>query len=465
MRIQIIYPGMLDEGGSHVLLARESLYSLTPAYLAALLPDGHEVTILDDSVERIDFDAEIDAVMLTTMSCRAERAYQIAAEFRKRGKPVVMGGIHASLFTEEASRHVDAVVVGEAENIMAGLVRDLEVGSLKPRYQSNELPDLTGLPTPRYDLIRRENYWLTFDQLQVLRGCPHRCRYCTVSMMMGTRFRRRPISDVLRDLEQCLPIVFFIDDNFFSNRKYSLELLRSMKGMGKLWGAQGTTVMAFDDELLDAAVDSGFTFVYIGIETINKAALEYVGKGVNIAHDPGEAVDRLSARGVSVWASMIVGFDGEGPDADSMLLDFLEAHKVPFLFPYILTPPPGTDMYRDLEEQGRILKRPWRFFDGMHATFKPKNMSAAEMEQMYWRLLERFYSPASIMKRTLWPPHLVPFLVNIMFHKKMAERLHPCGGMKKLGPISKLEPLMARFIESPSVRRLMQKTSAAGRKS
>lgn len=453
MRIFLINPGKLDEQGRPLKFHKEMCFGLTLPYLAALIPERHEVSIIDDSVEEIDFDASVDAVMITAMTSRADRAYQIADRFRDKGKQVVMGGVHATFLPEEALGHADAVVAGEAEEVMEELIADLESRRLKGVYKSGGFPDLAGLPPPRYGLMNWENCLYPTYPVQVIRGCPNRCRYCTITRMMGARFRRRPIADVLKDLLTAGRFVFFVDDNLFSDRDYALELFKAMKGMGKIWGAQGNIRVVFDDQVIEAARAAGMIGLYFGIETVDREALRAMNKNVDLAVDPGEALDRFRSRGLTACASMMLGFDTDTRESGDLMIDFLEKHKVPFLFPYVLTPLPGTDYRRELEEAGRLLPVPWSMLDGSQVAFQPKNMTRLELQEMYWESLSRFYSSPSIIKRLTLPPRLVPIIVNYINRAKLRHHVHPWEGMTSRMGSPLIVPLIQRVVGSSFIRK------------
>jgi radical SAM superfamily enzyme YgiQ (UPF0313 family) len=206
MRLLLVNPCALDDNGQPIQPSREISYGLTLPYLAALIPQQHQVKIIDENVEPCNPDDPADAVLFTAMTSRVDRAYELAAEFRRRQVKTVLGGIHASVLPEEALNHVDAVAIGEAETIMPELIGDLGSGRLRERYLG-ERTDLIGLPTPRYELMNFPRYLFRADPIQVVRGCPNRCRYCTVSAIYGASYRYRPVGDVLRDLERASDFV------------------------------------------------------------------------------------------------------------------------------------------------------------------------------------------------------------------------------------------------------------------
>ena len=453
MRILLVNPGMLDSGGRYFPLVKEYMYGLTLPYLAALIPPRHEVRIVDDNVEAVDFDTPADAVMLTAMTYRVDRAYWLAEQFRAQGVKTVLGGIHATFLAEEALDHVDAVVVGEAEGVMEELMGDLESGRLKGIYRSEGRPDLAGLPMPRHDLVDPTKYFFRIYPIQTSRGCPYQCHYCLVRKVFGAKHRRRPIADVLAELSRLGPYVVIVDDNFFLNREYALELCRAMEGMGKIWGAQANLSLAMDEELLEASRKAGLLHLFVGLETLDRDVLWTMNKSVNLDLDYAEAIRRFRAKGIYLLASVMFGFDTDTKSCGEEMVAFLEEQKVPFFNPFILTPLPGTDLRKEMEEAGRLLDEPWYKFNSMNVTFRPKSMTPEELEAMYWRSLHRFHSPRSIAKRHLFPPQLFPILFNFTNRRKLKYRLHPLEGFPWNAGPSRLRAQTERIVESEWVRR------------
>jgi radical SAM superfamily enzyme YgiQ (UPF0313 family) len=328
MKLLLISPGLLNDNGEPVRVARDIMPGMTLPWLAGLIPARHEIRIINDSVEGVNFDEPADAVLLTGMTSRAERAYQIAAGFRERGVTVVMGGIHATLFPDEVGARVDTVAVGEAEGLIEELIEDLESGRAKPRYEAERRMDLSGLPPPRYDLIKKNLYLVQTDPIHVMRGCPHRCRYCSVHLLYGPKIRLRPIPEVLRDVARAGRFLAFIDDNLMADHEYALELFRALKPMRKIWGMQADISIGTDPELMAAAKQAGCVMLYFGLETLDQECLLSMNKRVNARTDMGQALTTLRRAGIGVMASCMVGFDQDTPESMDELLAFLEKHRV-----------------------------------------------------------------------------------------------------------------------------------------
>ncbi|GAG81765.1 unnamed protein product, partial [marine sediment metagenome] len=234
-----------------------ALPPLNLLYVAALTPKDVEITLVDEHVDRIDFEEEVDLVGITSLTATAPRGYEIADEFRKRGVKVVLGGIHSSALPQEAIQHADSVVIGEAENLWPEVIEDFKKKRLKKFYQSSQKPSLENLPLPRRDLLQGKRY-LTKNFIMTTRGCPFDCDFCSVTRFFGKRHRFRPVGDVIKEIESLKGnFTVFADDNVIAHKKYAKELFKALIPCKKRWFSQADLTMAQDEELLKLAVQSG----------------------------------------------------------------------------------------------------------------------------------------------------------------------------------------------------------------
>ncbi|PID58789.1 B12-binding domain-containing radical SAM protein [candidate division KSB3 bacterium] len=438
---------------------------LTLPHLAALTPDDIEVKLTDEAVEPIDFDAAVDLVGITVNTYLAPRAYEIAAEFRRRGVPVVLGGVHPSLYPDEARRHADAIAIGEAETIWEPILRDAERGKLQPVYRATEFCDLKDLPLPRRDLLKQDAY-LTTNTIQTTRGCPFDCDFCSVTDFFGHTYRCRPLPEVLHEIETLdlnRPLVF-VDDNIIGRPQYALELFNAMKSYKVRWGSQCSINLAKHPTLMKAAKDSGCVAMFIGIESISQENLRDVHKGVNQVDKYYDAIQRIHDHGISINAGMILGMDHDDEGIFERTLEFLEKTKIEYATFHILTPVPGTILYRRMEEAGRIIDRDWSKYNGGHTVFKPKHMSPEALEEGYYWTYHQFYSMRSILKR-IAAPKLEMFYklaLNLaykrMIHRfpkgelpEIAKLLHSMNGEVHAIPSVNTKGLIPRTIEATQI--------------
>jgi radical SAM superfamily enzyme YgiQ (UPF0313 family) len=375
--------------------------------VAALTPDRYRVVLVDEVVAPFRLE-EADLVGITAFTSSVSRAYEIAALYRQRGTPVVLGGIHASMCPDEALRFVDAVVVGEAERAWPEVLRDFEAGRLQRLYRG-ETGSLAGLPVPRRELFSPE---YLFASVQTSRGCPMDCPFCSVTSFNGRTFRQRPVEEVLDELagiEQ--PFVFFVDDNLLGHGKEAearaIALFRGMveRGLRKSWFCQASIDFARNEEVLAWAARSGCKMVFIGLESEHPDELRAMGKKLNLHASYAEAFRRIHRHGIAVLGAFIFGSDAETPETMERKARFMLRAPVDVLQTTVLTPLPGTRLFEQLRAEGRLLHAPgpeaWPRFDMTELTFRPRRMNAQEFQRAHDRQQGRIYSRWTLARKFL----------------------------------------------------------------
>ncbi|HTT68925.1 MAG TPA: radical SAM protein [Gemmatimonadales bacterium] len=370
---------------------------LSSLYVAAAMPPGVETRVVDEDVEPVDFEAEADLVGVSFMTYNAPRAYEIADEFRRRGKTVIAGGYHPTFLPEEAARHFDAVCVGEAEANVPAMLADLAAGGLRKVYRRESGP-LAGLPVPDRSLIRRGAY-ITPDAVQATRGCPYACTFCSVAAFCHHSFRTRPVEEVADELAGLGRRVLFVDDNIIGDRDYALDLFARIAPLGKQWCSQCSVRIADDPRLLEAAARSGCIALFLGLESLSDGNLGAWRKTTNRAGDYARAVTRLHAAGIGVYAGFVFGMDDDDAATFERTLAFLDTAHVDVLQCTILTPFPGTPLFDDLERQGRIRTRDWELYDFGHVVFEPRRLSPEALLAGASWVESRFYSRRAAWRR------------------------------------------------------------------
>ena len=390
--------------------------SLSLAVVAAATPEKWETALHDEGFGPVDLDDPADVVALTGMTAQATRAYEIADAFRARGKTVVMGGFHASNVPDEALRHVDAVVVGEAESVWPKLLADLEEGRLQKLYTPSGLLDTAAIPVARRSIFDGKGYLLT-NTVQTTRGCPYDCEFCSVTAYFGRKYRKRPVEAVLAELTEMRKrgsYAFFVDDNIVVDRAYSLKLFRGMKGLGMKWLSHASLDLAEDPELLLAMGESGCIGLFVGFESLDEGALKAMGKKTNHVATYLDAVKAFRDSGIGILGSFVLGLDGDGPDVFERTLRFCEKARLPAAIFPILTPYPGTKVRERLLAEDRILSSDWRDYDMEHVNFRPKGMTVEELQAGYNRFTKDYYRMMEIVYRAFKQPNAVATITRLM---------------------------------------------------
>jgi radical SAM superfamily enzyme YgiQ (UPF0313 family) len=374
---------------------RFSLLSLLT--VAAETPDDVEVTIVDEQLDDIPWNGDHDLVGITCMTAAAPRAYEIARRFRARGIPVVLGGMHPTFRPDEASRHADAVCVGDAEGVWPRIVADAAARSLRGIYRADAPACLTGLrPLPRH-LLQRSRYG-TVQAVQATRGCPNRCAFCAVSAFHGGSFRQRPVGEVVAEIAS-LPERFFIfvDDSLTADLDYARELFEALRPLGKRWISQSTLTVTDDPSLVRLAADSGCVGLFVGLETFSEHNLTSVDKGFNRVADYRERVGCLHEHGIGVEAGIVFGFDGDDRGVFGRTLALLDELEIDMVQVSVLTPLPGTPWHDRVAD--RIFDRDWANYDYHRVVFEPRGMTAAQLQIGHDWVTSEFYRPWRIARR------------------------------------------------------------------
>lgn len=370
--------------------------------LGALTPEGYRVTVADENIERLRTDDQPDLVGITVKVDGMHRAAQIAAQYRRRGIPVVMGGIHATACPEDCLKTADAVNIGEAEETWPLILRDASRGQLRRTYRNTAPVNIDKVPVPRWELLNRQAYLFT-NTLTISRGCPWRCEFCYSSAEnVDSRYRMKPIPNIIREIESLgVRHVMFIDDNFIGNPAQTQRLLSEFKSMGITWHTAVSADIGRHETILDQMAEAGCKSLFIGFESIGRSNLMQARKQQNRVDDYDDTIARIHQRGMMVNASLAFGFDHDGPEVFAATLDWLVRNRVATMTAHILTPYPGTVFYRRLLADGRIIDADLRHYDTAHVVFRPRGMSPAELESGYRWIYRRFYSWTGIMQR--WP--------------------------------------------------------------
>jgi radical SAM superfamily enzyme YgiQ (UPF0313 family) len=376
--------------------------------VAGLTPRGHEVILCDENVEPIDFDTDADVVGLTGYVVHSRRLFEIAAEFRRRGKFLVAGGPFASLCPEELREHVDVLFVDEAEYTWPRFLADYAAGTWQREYRQDDKPSMHDSPLPRFDLLKVDRYRTM--TIQFARGCPFNCEFCDIIVMYGRRPRTKSVPQVMAEVDEVhrlgVPNIFVVDDNFIGNKKDAKELLRALAAWQAAHGypielmTEVTLNVAQDDELLALMREANFSTIFVGIESPRAASLQETHKTQNLRADILDSVHRIQQAGMEVMAGMIVGFDSDDPSIFAEQFRFIQDARIPVSMTGMLNAMPKTPLYTRLARAGRLIAQSVgdQF---VFTNIVPGGMSRLQLYEGYRDLLQRLYSYRHYRRRTM----------------------------------------------------------------
>ena len=414
MKIELISPAVEENA---------PIPNLALPLLAALSPPDVKISFTDDLLTPIDLKKglkEVDLVGITVLTKTALRAYQIADTYREKGVPVVLGGIHPTALPEEAKEHADTVVIGEAEEIWPHLIEDARARNLKAFYRQDGFIDPKRIPRPRREILPRKGYF-PLDVVQVTRGCPFRCEFCSVRKFFGDTYRFRPIPDIIDEVKT-LPhrLVMFNDDNIIGDPSFSRELLNALVPLKKKWFGQASLSGLKGVENVELLSKSGCIGLQIGFESLSKPNLIQSHKYQNNPTEYREIIDTLHRFGITIWGSFIFGFDEDDPSVFEETVRFAVEAKLFSVVFAILTPYPETDFYQRVKREGRLIQDRWWLIERPEESaphFVPKKMTGEVLRQGWKKAWKEFYSLPSIVKRFQWdyPSTLANRLVYVPF--------------------------------------------------
>jgi len=366
--------------------------------LEGLTPPEHSVEMVEEEIEDINLDAECDLVGISCMTSNAPRAYYLADEFRRRGKKVVMGGVHPTILPDEALGHADSVVIGEAEGVWEQVLEDARNGRLQRRYHK-PFPSLENYVPIRHRKGTKKRLFGTVP-VMTTRGCPYNCDFCCVHDIFGRKIRHVPVANVVRDIIDSEGKTFlFLDDNIIGDPKYAKELFRAIKPLNIRWGGQASISFVRETEMMRLAAESGCIGLFFGLESVSKSQLQTMRKSLKEIEQVEEAIKKVKDFGIHFHASMIFGFDDDTVAVFPETLDFLSKNRVGSASLNVLTPYPGTKTYLKLKGEGRLITDNWRYYDHNTVVFRPKHMSPLELQVGRLWAVQEFTKLTAAMKR------------------------------------------------------------------
>ena len=418
MHIKLIQPKMHMRPMDTHLKTRMSpplgLYTI-----AAMFRDSHKVTVENENVQDLTMDDRPDIVGISVNVDSLPRALEISDAYRSRGIPVVLGGIMPTLAPEMVPEDsVDAICIGAAEGTWPDIISDLGSGSLKKVYRCSRALKGENIVPPAYDLIPKSDY-LYSNIFHTSRGCPFRCDFCYNSSP-ERRYLNRPVADVLEEVKASgIRHVMFIDDNFVGNPKWVREFLPELKKLGIRWNAAVSINVVDIPGMLDLMRDCGCMGLFIGFESINPSSVDGVHKVQNDVAKYEYAVEEIHRRGIMINASFVFGLDSDTPETFRMTLDWIVKNRIETVTSHILTPYPGTELYRRMQEEGRLLTTDLNLYDTAHVVMQPKNMTQEELYKGYLWIYDQVYSFRNIIRRMPKSRRQIPsYLMFNLFYRK-----------------------------------------------
>jgi len=405
VKLSIIQPTTYTTDERLFQTGKRRMMSLSLPYLAGLTPPEWQVSLIDERLQPVNFDASCDVVAITVWTRFARRAYEIAAVYRERGIPVLMGGPHTYFYADEVAQHCDAYAIGEADAIWAKMLADAASCRLKKVYRQQPLPDMRGLPLPRYELVDFSHYpWPRVFQVQTTRGCPFGCDFCEETILYGKKFRSRPVAELVEEMNYVKHlgsrVVFFADSVFAGTRRNCQQVLEALVPLKMKWASLWPMNYCADDTLVKLARASGCLHLNMGMESVDEETIRSMKKRQNRVAHYDQALHNLRRHGISYSLNFVFGWDTESGSVYDATLKYLEDNQVPMAFFNILNPRRGTGVYAELKQAGRLIDSGnLNRLAGMNCQFMPINMLPSELVEKVNRLHHRFYSLRSLARR------------------------------------------------------------------
>jgi radical SAM superfamily enzyme YgiQ (UPF0313 family) len=404
MDLGLTLPGFVDR--NKVIASLPSLGLLT---LAGLTPEKFEAVYLElaDLKKLSELPTDFDLVAISTFTAQFYEACDVADHYRRKGIAVVMGGITALALREQAKEHCTSVVIGEGEPLWPEVLKDFERSALKPFYGTSHEFDLADAPMPRFDLLDPDKYnRLT---VQTSRGCPHRCDFCASSILLTPRYKTKPVEKVIAEIHEIKklwprPFIEFADDNTFVHVKHYKHLLRELAKEKLRWFTEADVGIAKDDELLGLMRDSNCQQVLIGLESPSRASLDGLELKSNwkarMQDEYMAAIAKIQSYGITVNGCFVLGLDADTPAIFDDVLHFVRDSGLYEVQATFMTAFPGTPLFTRLKREGRILRdNAWELCTLFDINIHPKNMTVAELESGFLKLVKQLYSAEETLER------------------------------------------------------------------
>lgn len=417
-KVLLIQSSQYQLNGDIVKQKKLYLPGLVFPLLAAMVPENWEVEIKLEVIEEIDFNTDADIIGIGAMGHAIFRAFDLACEFKKRGKIVFMGGYMASMIQEVALQYTDSIVIGDAEISFPKLLSDFEKYGKLERIYNNPLVDLSHLPLPRYEMLAEKRIGNMLP-VQAGRGCNHTCSFCSIACLYKGRHLVRPVDEVIRDIEKIKSLgynkFYLIDDNIVSNPAYLEELCSKILPLKMKWSSQCTMNLARNESLLKLVAQSGCEILSLGLESLSQEGLNKLNKKWLQVDDHPKLMEVFKKAGIMISAEMIIGTDGDTRESLKATYAFIKQLKIPLLRIYFLTPVPATQLYVEFKETGRLIHENFDHYTASECVHYPEKISPEQLTEMYHWLNGKIFSFRGIISRTLLNRQILKHPMNYIF--------------------------------------------------
>jgi radical SAM superfamily enzyme YgiQ (UPF0313 family) len=424
---KLILPALEEAEGKYW---RSIKYSLFPplglATIAGYIPFGHKIKIIDEHIDKISFEDDPGIVLIQVYITNAYRAYQIADYYLKIGKIVVLGGLHVTSLPDEAIQHATSVVLGPGDHIFRDVVNDILSKNIKKIYFSSRR-DLLNIPSVRRDLLNLNKY-LVRNSLVVTRGCPFSCDFCYKESFFinGKSYYTYSLDRALEEIDSLDgKHLFFLDDNLLAENKFTEDLFAELSKRNRLLQGAGTIQGINNEKIIKLAAKAGLKSLFVGFESINKENMIKTNKQHNYHSDYDKAISIMNNYGIKINASFVFGMDEDDKDVFKKTTEWAIERGITTATFHVLTPYPGTKLFKKLEMEGRIISKDWTLYNTRNVVFQPQKMEIKDLEDGYWWSYKNFYSLGSIFKSS-------------SVHKKNSKKISSffySFGWKKMEPI------------------------------
>ncbi|MDX2129781.1 MAG: radical SAM protein [Chloroherpetonaceae bacterium] len=447
--------------------SQKALFSMAIGVLVSITPKQHHIEIVDELFgDEIPYDKDFDLIGLTARTMNVTRAYDIADEFRRRGKKVLIGGVHVSFNYDEAKQHVDSVVCGEAENLWAYVIQDASRGVLRARYDAKEFPPVKEVPVLDYERIFSASKRGKVDArksipIYMTRGCPYTCSFCVTPNFTGRLYRIQSQSTIKEQVESAKKIWFetskygtkpwfmFTDENLGVNKQRMYEILEVLETCDIKFSTFISMNFLEDVESVRRLVRAGCVMALVGFESVNQATVDQYDKWkMNTVGKYSEIIRNCRKEGLNVQGNFLTNPAIDTYEDMAAVEKFVSENYLMMPIYSILTPYPGTQMYREYKAKGLIVDEDWDKYTAHNLVIRCDKFDPLEFQVRYMKHFINFYKWSTIFKRVFFNPEkMINLVTSLIFKRNLKDQLRSIENGKK-APIQKVKALEVQPLET-----------------